>query len=248
MGAGPEHLLRSGLAETLERAGHDVAVQTIETSATATLEAACDLARQTEHLTRTAFAAQRFPILLTGNCINTLGVLSAFDQPPALLWLDAHADLHTPETSTTSFLDGMALSVITGRCHTQHFQHTRLPEENVILLGVRDVDAGERAALASMQVVRSSRELWSALARIAAPNVYLHIDLDALDPAMLHANEFAAPRGLSLHTLHDVIAAAHANGGIGAAAFSAYDPAADHSNAAPGIVADLILRIVPPGM
>jgi len=104
-----------------------------------------------------SISANRLPILLAGGCINTLGSLSAIGpDSTALLWFDAHADFNTPETTPSGFIDGMALAAITGRCWHNLTASVRgfgvLPENNVVLIGARDVDPDERTALEQSQI------------------------------------------------------------------------------------------------
>ncbi|HUP88469.1 MAG TPA: arginase family protein, partial [Longimicrobiales bacterium] len=85
-------------------------------------------------------------------------------------------------------------------------------------------------------------QLWTALASIDSPDLYLHIDLDSLDPSVLRANHFATERGLILHTVHDAIDAIRANKRVVGISFTAYDPEADTANQALPIVVDIINR------
>ncbi|HUP87763.1 MAG TPA: arginase family protein [Longimicrobiales bacterium] len=239
MGAGPEHLLGRGLERELVAAGHRVDVQVVETKATVDVEAAFHLAELIAAQVRSARSDDVLPVILAGNCISTLGALNGFDSKPALLWLDAHADFNTPETSPSGFLDGMALSIITGRCYRERL----LPDNHIMMLGIRSIDEGEKAALESVHVIKSSRQLWTALASIDSPDLYLHIDLDSFDPSVLRANHFATDRGLTLHTVHDAIDAIRANKRVVGISFTAYDPEADAANQALPIVVDIINRI-----
>jgi arginase len=72
---------------------------------------------------RTSIGRERFPLVLAGNYSSTLGTVSGVRaaapngaSPIGVLWLDAHADFNTPETTTSGFLDGMAPATMTGRC------------------------------------------------------------------------------------------------------------------------------------
>ena len=62
--------------------------------------------------------AERFPLVLAGNCNAAVGVVAGLGPGAAVLWCDAHADFNTPETTTGGFLDGMGLATVTGRCWT----------------------------------------------------------------------------------------------------------------------------------
>ncbi|HEX6559320.1 MAG TPA: arginase family protein, partial [Longimicrobiales bacterium] len=143
MGRGPEHLLSGGLADHLRAAGHSVRSTVFETAGDE-VTSAFDLAGQISKSTRSAEADGAFPIILAGNCISSLGGLAGFAMRTGLLWLDAHADFNTPETSPSGFLDGMALAVITGRCLGRQAATVPgfepLADERIVMLGVRSID------------------------------------------------------------------------------------------------------------
>src|SRR4051812_41860517 len=109
MGRGPLHLVERGLLRELGEQGHDVAVHPLRlpagfvTEAGAAVEIQCQLARATA----LARAEGRLPVILTGNCNASLGALASLPSgSTGLLWLDAHADFNTPETSLSGFFDG----------------------------------------------------------------------------------------------------------------------------------------------
>ena len=157
-----------------------------------------------------ALAAGAMPVLCAGDCSIALATLPALARarPRArVLWLDAHGDFNTPATTGSGFLGGMALSGACGQWPTG-FEGTIEPER-VVLAGVRDLDGRERDLLerSSVTVVGASLEtlvyVQNALDR--AP-VYVHLDLDVLDPASFPAL-FPAPGGLAPEKLYDLLEA-----------------------------------------
>src|SRR5262245_38510016 len=69
------------------------------------------LAGQLADRVRAALAAERFPVVLSGNCLPAaLGTLAGLGPGVGVAWLDAHGDFHTPETTQSGFVDGMALA------------------------------------------------------------------------------------------------------------------------------------------
>ncbi|TIS72728.1 MAG: arginase family protein, partial [Mesorhizobium sp.] len=64
---------------------------------------------------RIALDNGRFPIVLAGNCLTSAGAVAG-EGADAIIWADQHGDLNTPETSTSGFLDGMALATALGLC------------------------------------------------------------------------------------------------------------------------------------
>jgi arginase len=61
--------------------------------------------------------AGRLPVIVAGNCNVGLGAIGGIDAPRlGIVWLDAHPDFHTPETTDSGFIDGMGLAAATGAC------------------------------------------------------------------------------------------------------------------------------------
>jgi arginase len=243
-GAGPEHLLRTGLPAHLHRQGHVVtAIHTIEDDPAyppAEIRTAFELARRLAIAVRSARTAGHFPLVLSGNCNTAVGTLSGLTPARrATFWFDAHGDLNTPETSMTGFLDGMGLAMAMGACWHQlgagipGFQP--VSAEATTLLGARDLDPPEAAVLQSSAItVIPVGQIPAALpgllanAPLADTLGYLHLDLDVLDPAVGHANYLPVPDGLTLPQLIAAVAAIRAGVPLGAAALTSYSPEDDH--------------------
>ncbi|MEA2399689.1 MAG: arginase [Thermoleophilaceae bacterium] len=209
MGRGPTALLEEhGLAERLSSDGFDVAVDTVEIPDSLVPEIArtFELNRRLASSVRYARAEGAFPIVLSGNCNCSWGATAgAFaDEDPAVLWLDAHADFDVPDDNRSGFLDAMALSTLTGRCWQSLAasipDFRPVPERNVLMSGVRDLDDHQRERLEQSEISVS----WGAGDPVLeafdpeSSRLYLHVDLDSLDPSVGQANEFPAPDGLSL--------------------------------------------------
>lgn len=242
MGAGPGHLLSAGLSEQLQAAGHSVSVEQIEPDSRrppTEIRTAFELIGLIAERVRSVQSEGWFPVVLAGNCNTAVGTLAGLAAArPAIVWFDAHGDFNTPETTTTGFLDGMALAIATGRCWTEltarvpGFQP--VPERRVVLLGARALDPLERAALAGSEVTvlapdHLGADLEEALQRLRSHTheVYVHVDLDVLDPEEGRANEFAAPGGLHLDELRRIVRRIARDFRIRSLALTAYDPAYD---------------------
>jgi arginase len=247
-GAGPEHLLRAGLVTHLERRGHHVTdVQLIEDDpdgAPAEIRTAFELMRRIAVAVRSARAAGRFPLILSGNCNAAVGVLSGLSPANrAVLWFDAHGESNTPETTTTGFLDGMGLSTALGWCWrplagtVPGFQP--VAPEAAFLLGVRDLDGEEAALLAESGVHRLpagtvAEQLPGLLAAPVFEDAlgYVHLDLDGLDPdAVGRANTHPVPGGLSVAEVVAAIGAIRVRMPLGAFTIASYDPEFDGDQA-----------------
>ncbi|MQA73272.1 MAG: hypothetical protein GEU88_02785 [Solirubrobacterales bacterium] len=191
-----------------------------------------------------ALAAGRLPVIVAGNCSVCLGaVAGAAVERLGILWLDAHPDFHTPETTESGFLDGTGLAAATGACWRALCESipgfAPVPEERVVLAGVRDIDGGEADRLARGEVTVieggggpgsfAAPALERALDVLCerAEGLYVHVDLDVIDPSFGSANEYAAPGGLSPDEVRATIAAAAERAPVRAISFTAYDPSGD---------------------
>lgn len=257
LGAGPEHLVQSGLIGTLEQRGHRVRSTVIEPPANrwrAEIGTAFQLAAALADRVREALAAGAFPLVLAGNCMATLGVVAGLGPRTGVLWFDAHGDFNTPETSVGGFLDGMALATVTGRCWSAIAHEVPgfypVSESDVWLLGARDLDPLEADALAHSGVRRLGADaIDSRLGDLVrrelagAARLHIHLDLDVLDPRDGRTNEYAAPDGVRRDAL---IAACGALGAAGAAALtlSAYDPTFDEDGRVAAVAGEVAVALL----
>ena len=157
-----------------------------------------------------ALAAGDMPVLLAGDCTVSMTTLPAVarHRPDAkVLWLDAHGDYNTPDTTASGFLGGMCLAAACGEWDAGFGDP--IPRERVVLAGVRDLDPGERELLerSPATVVGASLETLVAVqnALDGAP-VYVHLDVDVIDPEEMPA-QFPAPGGLRADKLYDLLEA-----------------------------------------
>lgn len=147
-----------------------------------------------------------------GDCsvaVASVGESAARAGRVVLVWADAHADLHTPDTSPSGAFGGMALRAILG----DGAEGLTLPREtilptDVILVGARSLDAEESAYIAARGIrvlsaddLREPSRLVDAVTGLGADAVHLHVDVDALDPADMPGVKAAEPFGVDLTDL-----------------------------------------------
>ena len=152
-----------------------------------------------------AMTGGRYPVLTSCDCsicLTTLPTLARQRPDAWVLWLDAHGDFNSPDTTPSAFLGGMCLA---GACGVwDSGLGSGLDPARVVMCGVRDVDAGERVLLDTRGVglVESPAQLADVL---DGRPVFVHLDLDVVDPTILPA-KFPAPGGLSDGGLRTLLA------------------------------------------
>jgi arginase len=130
------------------------------------------------------------PVVLGGCCCAHIGAveaLAARNGRIALVWLDAHGDLNTPESSPSGNLWGMPLRMI--------LDSGAVDPADTILLGARSLDAPEREFVASISLRTQADELEQALE--GTEGAYVALDVDSLEPGEIHPF-MPEPGGLTL--------------------------------------------------
>jgi arginase len=207
---GPSAIRYAGLDPRLDELGYDVLdlgnVEAAVAEATPTgderalflpeIKATCQRIAE-----RVAGAADDgvLPLVLGGDhsvALGTLGGLARVFGPGGVLWLDAHGDLNSPETSPSGNVHGMVLSAALGRAGPAFDDGWTLPAVDptrVALFGVRSLDAGERELIQDLGVKvftmsdidrrRLEPCMREALEHVAGPGfVHVSLDLDVVDP------------------------------------------------------------------
>ncbi|HEY4151746.1 MAG TPA: arginase family protein, partial [Pseudolysinimonas sp.] len=182
-------------------------------------------------------------VVIGGDCgVSSAAVAHAVDRRGdlALIWFDAHPDLNSPATSPSGAYSGMVLRSI--------LDDELVPATRVLLAGARSWDSGEdafaaEAGIRSLTVdqLTDPAALVDAVAETGAESVYLHIDLDVLDPSEIAGLLDPEPFGLSASSLATAIKALRARFALAGATIAAYAPAG------PDDVADdapTILRVI----
>jgi len=246
MGNGPEHFLRNGLDAALQSKGHAVKTTLVETEDPfpSEIKTTFELYRGLAGAVRAGCEDGSFPVVLSGNCGAAVGTLAGISgEPVGIVWLDAHGDFNTPETTISGYLDGMGLAVASGLCWQKlartipFFQP--IPGQNILHVGGSDIETDEIEALnrSGVQLIKApdihagglERPLSQALEtlRFKVRVVYLHLDLDVLDPVKTPANQFPASDGLEVETVRKAIEMIKEQLTIGAVGVASYDPSYD---------------------
>lgn len=239
---GPERLVRELAALT----GATVTVERIERSGPPQEDppaASLSVNRALAPVVHRTLAEGGVPLVLAGSCDASLGLLAGADHARwGVVWLDAHGDFNPPETTLTGFFAEMSLATITGHCHRHLWSEigdsTPVREAATVLLGVRKLDPAERERLEASDIGvvgwrrgQPQADVEAALDELAGrvEEVYLHIDMDALDPQVARGIvDPPVPGGMSLAQMERAIRATAARFRVAAAALTTYNPDLDN--------------------
>jgi arginase len=206
LGAGPEAILAAGLREWLAEGGAEVGgPHTIELTEDERRQYGAwhKVGVHGAHLADVVASLRQrdtFPLALLGDCNGSLGMIAGLQRAGAerlgMIWFDAHADFNTPETTLSGMLGGMPVAVAAGLCLHRLRERAGidppLDMSRIVLAGVRDTDPLEQelvdehrlAVVGTADLKSDRRGLRDEVQRLSetCDAIYVHIDLDVLDP------------------------------------------------------------------
>jgi len=219
----PAYLEEGGIADTLVGAGHEL--QPMRTVAL-TLEENREygewhrMGLANGHLADFVAENERNGFLsvgLLGNCNALMGMLAGFQHAdPAggllrvgLVWIDAHGDFNTPETTLSGMLGGMPVAVSAGlaleRLRRESHLDPPIEMEDILMVAVRDTDPEEEeliqthglARISAQDVRDRSQALHDQMRRLSEITdiIYVHVDMDVLDPREVQGHGLTVPDG-----------------------------------------------------
>ena len=236
---GPAALRTAGLVRTLSDLGHAIVDHgDVVPDGPADGRGLAAVAAWTRALSRAveaALGAGSVPLVAGGDHSLSLGSVDGAmrhcareGRPLFVLWLDAHADFNTPETSPSGNVHGMPLAALCGEPGFPDLFAEPvpgpLPPANVHLFGLRSIDAGERALVTARRVgvtdMRTIDEfgvvapLRRVLDRVARDGAHLHVslDIDFLDPSIAPGVGTTVPGGATFREAHLIMEMLHDSG------------------------------------
>ncbi|MCD4678723.1 MAG: arginase [Desulfobacula sp.] len=160
-----------------------------------------------------------FPLFIGGDHSIAVGTVAAVtnDEPTGLIWIDAHGDFNTPDTSPSGNIHGMPLAALIGEGHKSLVDVGRpgakIDPDNVVMIGQRDLDVNEKKRLKKTGItVFTKRDIdeqgISSVANKALmkfvhlKKIHLTVDMDALDPVEAPGVGTPVPGGISYREAH----------------------------------------------
>jgi arginase len=233
---GPSAIRIAGLAERLAELGHkvvdegDLVIKNMEELKVGDVRARylMEIARASRHVSTKVeriVAKGHFPLVLGGDHSISVGTVSAIAvearqerKKVGLLWVDAHGDINTPETSPSGNIHGMPVAALLGEGPPELTsiggEGPKLDPRNIAMVGIRSLDEGEKVRLkrygvqvhTMSQVDRHGIEsvMKEALARVSdgTDRVHVSFDLDALDPEVAPGVGTPVKGGLDYREAH----------------------------------------------
>lgn len=197
-------------------------------------ESLARLHRPIAEFVESAIRRNQLPISIAGDCGASLPVMAGLQKAgldPVLVWLDAHGDFNTIETSPSGFLGGMPLAMMVGRGDLSIPERSGLwpvLEKDVWLVGARDLDPLEAMALMTSRINRM--ELGALGAMTFDRPVHLHIDNDIVDASEVPANNYPVAGGPSLTDTISQCSAFASRNSLCAISLSGWNGQLDHDD------------------
>jgi arginase len=208
-----------------------------------------------------AIADERFPLFLGGDhsiSAGTVGGVSAAG-PIGLLWIDAHADANTPETSPSGNIHGMPLAALLGLGTPSLVNLGRpgpkLSFDRVAFIGLRDVDAGERKLIGENRIAAFTMTdvdehgvgdiARRALAHLGdVDRLHVSFDMDVVDPLEAPGVGTPVPGGLTYREAHLVMEVLSRDGRVRSADMVEVNPILDEHNRTAEMAVELIASLL----
>lgn len=182
-------------------------------------------------------------LVLAGDDTAAIGVISGLQQAHqpitsiGLVWIDAHADFNTPETTVSGILAGMPVAILAGLAgpiwrDAAGLQAT-IPTDRILIAGAREIEEREEILLRSTNVrlvtadeVREGHSYENAIDRLASrvDVLALNIDLDVLDPTLVPSASTPSPNGLTIKQAARLLKYAVSTGKVGVMSVTSLNP------------------------
>lgn len=244
-------LTRLGITSINDRGNLPVPIRESADSAEASakfLEVITNVCDDLASLVEEAVRAGGLPIVLGGDHSIAMGTLAgltrAYGAPPGLVWIDAHADINSPTSSTTGNVHGMPLYFALNKGYAK--------ADQTVQIGLRDVDPNEKRLLREFGVKTFTMtdidklglvhvlEQARAIAGADERPIHVSFDMDAIDPSEAPGTGTPVKGGLSYREAHLVMEMLHDSGQLGSIEMVEINPIFDDRNQTASLAVGLI--------
>jgi arginase len=200
---------------------------------------------------------QAFPLLLGGDCRMLIGIFAAFAQRETevgLVFLDGHADFHSPETSPSGDPADMELAILTGRGPERITRiagkYPLIKDEEVVVYGIRawdgigasNIEVYDRRLMVENGIKYSVKEGLKKFSQKELP-IWLHFDVDALDPKFMPVM-FPEPEGLTFEEAQEFLGLVWASSRVIGMSIACYHPKLDADGNAGARLVTLVSEVL----
>ncbi len=264
---GPSAIRYAGLQKRLERLGHEVRdggnihvpgheeIAHLSDDARAhNAGAIADVCQRIHDTMLKSIQNDERAIFLGGDHSIALGTISAALTRPGgigLLWIDTHGDFNTPDISPSGNVHGMVLAALMGHCPPPLvIGEKRLQAEQIVMIGIRDLDTGEKVAIREAGIkVMSMRDIdengmanvlrasLNALGNVAS--IHVSFDMDSLDPSIAPGVGTPVSGGLTIREAHLIMEMLADDGRVRSLDLVEVNPILDEHNRTAQVAVDL---------
>ena len=257
---GPDAIRYAGLEKRLVNIGYEIEDRgdipvnrreavTVEGSNLKHLNVVADVNRKLCEEVSAAMSEGNFPLVIGGDHSIAIGTISGVLQHKknlGVIWFDAHGDINTPETSPSGNIHGMPVAVLLGMGDESLTsiggKDSVLKKENIVYIGSRDLDSGERKAMKELGIKvftmyeiddMGIKKVMEEAIRIAGEGTdgsHVSFDLDVLDPEVAPGTGTKVPGGMGYREAHYALELIAKTEKLVSAEFVEVNPLLDHEN------------------
>jgi len=262
---GPTALRIAGIQREIQKLNHTVEdIGDIEVSSAQTAKVDDESARYKVEIVKTCTALAAvvdqtkkegtFPLVMGGDHSIAMGTISGLasyyksqGKKFGVVWVDAHADMNTPDTSPSGNIHGMPLSACLGMGPKEltHIYDVgqKLDPDNVFLIGIREIDASEKKAVNSsgvnaytmedidrLGIYQTMVEVREAIQAKGLDAIHVSFDVDGLDPSVAPGVGTPVPGGLTYREANLLVEMLFETGKIGSLELTEINPILDNCN------------------
>lgn len=259
---GPDAIRYAGLVERLKRIGLDITDKgnidvprvdlerfRAEQDGLQNFEEILTVSKNLSEATASSVKDNKFPLVLGGDhsiAIGSISGISPHYENLGVIWYDAHGDLNVPEESPSGNVHGMPLRVLAGdgdeRLVNIYEEGPKVKPENIVLIGMRDLDEGERRYIKENNIrtytmadvdrigIKQVIEETIAYLKDKTDGIHLSLDVDALDPTETPGTGTCVLGGLTYRESHFALELLHNSNLITSMDLVEVNPLIDQNN------------------